>query len=117
MPRTFGKRGLACARLEGLILRRPRPSRRRLRRLLRARRGRLEGLPPRLRYRIYTSHDSESQTQEKPLIFGHFPHSATRKGQFGVSRCFDSSLAICVDTVARRRGDGGGGEPARVFVH
>src|SRR5712691_1919500 len=38
---------------------------------------------------------------EKALIFGHFLHSATRKGQFGVSRCFDSSLGICVDTVAR----------------
>src|SRR5712691_3044365 len=59
---------------------------------------------PASRYRIYTSHDSESQTQEKPLIFGHFPHLATRKGQFGVSRCFDSSLAICVDTVAASRG-------------
>src|SRR5712691_11274361 len=60
--------------------------------------------PPQARYRIYTSHDSESRTQEKPLILGHFPHSATRKGQFGVSRCFDSSLAICVDTVAQARG-------------
>src|SRR6266852_8055731 len=41
---------------------------------------------------------------EKALIFGHFLHSATRKGQFGVSRCFDSSLGICVDTVAQVRG-------------
>src|SRR5712691_6608654 len=41
---------------------------------------------------------------EKALIFGHFLHSATRKGQFGVSRCFDSSLGICVDTVAAKRG-------------
>src|SRR5713226_7000952 len=64
---------------------------------------------PASRYRIYTSHDSDSQTQERPLILGHFPHSATRKGQFGVSRCFDSSLGICVDTVAQVRGRGGEG--------
>src|SRR6266851_3107934 len=53
---------------------------------------------------------------EKALIFGHFLHSATRKGQFGVSRCFDSSLGICVDTVAHLRGRGWTRTSLRIFV-